>query len=189
MRNRLDHAGMNADPALSAALRALPAGEPPHDGWPRLAARTRRRRTTRRVLWTGAPIALALIALAIAWPQVRPMQPAQPRAAIAQQAAPTPGATSVDLAALQTSSRQWQAWVSALNRNGAPLNGPALATAATLQDRIGLVDLQLSATRNPATAAGLWRHRITLLQQLGLLHLQPYAVAQQTAATHTVTVL
>jgi hypothetical protein len=85
-----------------------------------------------------------------------------------------------DVAALQASSAQWQDWVQSLSRSGAPLDGRALASAVALQDRIGMVDLQLSAARTPATAAGLWQQRITLLQQLGLLHLQPYTVAEQT---------
>jgi hypothetical protein len=89
-----------------------------------------------------------------------------------------------DVAALQASSAQWQNWVQNLSHNGAPLDGRALANAVALQDRIGMIDLQLSAARSPATAAGLWQQRITLLQHLGLLHLQPYAVAEQTRPTY-----
>jgi hypothetical protein len=66
-----------------------------------------------------------------------------------------------------------------LDADGAPLNGRALAQAVALQDRIGMIDLQLSAARDPATLTDLWQHRITLLQRLGLLHLQPYEVAEQ----------
>ncbi|HEY8230462.1 MAG TPA: hypothetical protein VIG31_08420, partial [Rhodanobacteraceae bacterium] len=77
---------------------------------------------------------------------------------------------------------QWQAWVQTLDRNGALLDGRQLTQAVALQDRIGLVDLQLSAARNPSTTADLWQQRITLLQQLGLLHLQPYLVAAQRPA-------
>ena len=73
-------------------------------------------------------------------------------------------------------------WI--LDRNGAPLDGRQLTQAVALQDRIGLVDLQLSAARYSSTTAGLWQQRITLLQQLGLLHLQPYLVATQRAASN-----
>ena len=74
--------------------------------------------------------------------------------------------------------------VHALVRDGAPLDGQQLAQAVSLQDRIGLVDLQLSAAHNGATTADLWQQRITLLQQLGLLHLQPYLAASQGSASN-----
>jgi hypothetical protein len=52
-----------------------------------------------------------------------------------------------------------------------------------------MIDLQLSAARDPATLTDLWQHRITLLQRLGLLHLQPYAVAEQARATTDETII
>jgi len=189
MHDRLDHHGMNGDmnneASLTAALRALPACEPPHDTWPALAAQLRRRRTLRKTVWFTLPAAFAAgIALAFAWPHLHLRAPLPAPVRIAQPTAPgaiKPSAAKAvtDIAALQTSSGQWQAWVQNLDRTGAPLDGRALATAVTLQDRIALVDLQLSAARNPATVASLWQQRITLLQQLGLLHLQPYLVAEQ----------
>ena len=194
MHDRLDHHGMNDDmndeASLAAALLALPACEPPHDTWPALAAHLRRRRTVRKAVWFTLPAAFAAgIALAFAWPHLHLRVPLPAPVRIAQPAAPgatRPSATKpsaikpvTEVAALQTSSGQWQAWVQKLDRTGAPLDGRALATAVTLQDRIALVDLQLSAARNPATVASLWEQRITLLQQLGLLHLQPYMVAEQ----------
>lgn len=194
MHDRLDHHRMNEDAALAAALRALPAAAPPVEAWAQLVARTRRRRTARRILWTGLPAALAAgIALFIVWPQATLHRDAPTPARIARssahpptvQATPQHATPAANVAALQTSSAQWQAWVQNLDRNGAPLDGRALASAVTLQDRIGLIDLQLSAARNPATTADLWQQRITLLQQLGLLHLQPYLVATQSSATRT----
>lgn len=193
MHDRLDHHRMNDDASLGAALRALPDATPPSGAWPQLAARARRRRNARRILWTGLPAALAAgIALFIAWPHVTLHHAAPAPVRIAQSSAPTPVspttphrvAPAADLAALQTSSTQWQAWVQNLDHQGAPLDGRALASAVVLQDRIGLIDLQLSAARNPATVADLWQQRITLLQQLGLLHLQPYLVAEQALPTH-----
>jgi len=194
MHDRLDHHGMNDDmndeASLAAALRALPACEPPHDTWPALAAQLRRRRGVRKAVWFTLPAAFAAgIALALAWPHlhlraplpapVRIAQPTAPGATRPSAAKPSAIKPVTEVAALQTSSGQWQAWVQKLDRTGAPLDGRALATAVTLQDRIALVDLQLSAARNPATVASLWEQRITLLQQLGLLHLQPYMVAEQ----------
>lgn len=192
MHDRLDHDrmndGTNHDAALAAALQALPANRPAHDGWPDLAARIRRRRNTRRTVWFTLPAAFAAgIALALLWPQgavhaPAPAQLAQP----ADEATRTPA--DAELATLQASSRQWQNWVQNLDDNGAPLDSRALAQAVTLQDRIGLVDLQLSAARDPATLTDLWQQRITLLQRLGLLHLQPYVVADQASpvAAHAI---
>lgn len=187
MHDRLDHPRMSDDAALAAALRALPSEAPVTDAWPRLLARARRRRAVRRVLWTGLPAALAACAaLFFAWPHLHLQQSMPPPVRLAQSAAPAPATTAAispqpdrDIAALQASSMQWQSWVQELGREGAPLDGRALADAVALQDRIGLLDVQLSAARNPATVADLWQQRIALLQQLGLLHLQPYLVAAQ----------
>ena len=186
MHDRLDHHGMNDmsdEASLAAALRALPANTPPQEAWRNLSGRIGRRRAVRRTVWFTLPAAFAAgIALAFAWPHLNLRAPSPPSARVAQtpsSAKPHTGPVP-DVAALQASSAKWQNWVQSLSHNGAPLDGRALASAVALQDRIGMVDLQLSAARSPAAAAGLWQQRITLLQQLGLLHLQPYMVAEQT---------
>jgi hypothetical protein len=194
MHDRLDHDFMKDGPgnhgpdeaALGAALRALPAGAPNRDLWPEMAARARRRSAVRKTIWFTLPAAFAAgIALTLAWPQLHwhAASPASPSVATqASRHAATPAVN--DLGALQESSQQWQAWVQKLDHDGAPLDGRQLTQAVALQDRIGLVDLQLSAARNPSTVANLWQQRITLLQQLGLLHLQPYLVATQRPASN-----
>lgn len=186
MHDRLDHGSMNEDAALAQALRALPPRVPAQDAWPELAARIRRRRTVRRSVWFTLPAAFAAgIALTLAWPQLHRHATSQAPVRVAMQSANHAGtAAAPGILALQASSQQWQAWVQTLDRNGAPLDGRQLARAVAVQDQIGMVDLQLSAARNPATAADLWQQRITLLQQLGLLHLQPYLVATQRSASH-----
>jgi hypothetical protein len=186
MHDRLDHHGMNDmsdEASLAAALRALPANTPPQEAWRNLSGRIGRRRAVRRTVWFTLPAAFATcIALAFAWPHLHLRAPAPPPARVAQ--TPSPAKPDIrpqpDVAALQASSAQWQNWVQSLSRSGSPLDVRALASAVALQDRIGMVDLQLSAARSPAATAGLWQQRITLLQQLGLLHLQPYLVAEQT---------
>jgi len=187
MHDRLDHHGMNDEASLTAALRALPASVPPQEAWRNLSARIGRRRTVRRTVWFTLPAAFAAgVALAFAWPHLHLRAPSPPPARAAQAASSAKPDTQLapDVVALQASSAQWQNWVQSLSHDGAPLDGRALASAVALQDRIGMVDLQLSAARSPATAAGLWQQRITLLQQLGLLHLQPYMVAEQTHPAH-----
>lgn len=185
MHDRLDHHRMNEDAPLAAALRALPDSAPTPDVWPELAARIRRRRAMRKTVWFTLPAAFAAgIALVLAWPRVHSSAPSPVPGRVVQTPSAASAETAPGLAALQTSSRQWQAWVQNLDRDGAPLDGRQLAQAVALQDRIGLVDLQLSAARKPATLADLWQQRIALLQQLGLLHLQPYRVAEQAPTDH-----
>ncbi|MBU6416761.1 MAG: hypothetical protein KJS83_06300 [Xanthomonadaceae bacterium] len=186
MHDRLDHHRMTGDASLAAALRALPASTPARDAWPELASRIRRRRVVRKAVWFTLPAAFAAgMALTLAWPHLQrsTASPAPVRVAMQSSSHATPPAAP-DIDALQASSQQWQAWVQTLDRDGAPLDGRQLTQAVALQDRIGLVDLQLSAARNPSTTVGLWQQRITLLQQLGLLHLQPYLVATQRPASH-----
>lgn len=181
---------MKDEAALAAALRALPDAMPPQEGWERLSARIARRRRARTTLRVALPAALAAgVTIALAMPHLWPAHspPSVPRLA---QHAPVPArASEAGLAALRTRSQHLQEWVRTLDLNGAPLNGDALASAVALQDRIGLVDLQLSAATDPATRASLWQERNLLLQQLGLLHLQPYTVAEHTQATRNETTI
>lgn len=186
MHDRLDHNPMNDDASLAAALRALPTSTPMRDAWPQLASRIRRRGVVRKTIWFTLPAAFAAgMALTLAWPHLHRSASSPAPARVAMQSsghAATSAAPDID--ALQASSQQWQAWVQKLDLNGTPLDGRQLTQAVALQDRIGLVDLQLSAARNPSTTADLWQQRITLLQQLGLLHLQPYLVAAHRPANN-----
>jgi hypothetical protein len=176
---------MNEDPALAAALHALADAAPLHDGWPALAARIARRRRTRSMLRITVPAALAAgVAIAIAVPHLWPAHAPSSAPRATQQAAALPvRAPEAELGALRTRSQRLQAWVHTLDRDGAPLGADALAGAVALQDRIGLVDLQLSAATDPAARASLWQERNVLLQQLGLLHLRAYTVAEHAHAT------
>ena len=181
MHDEARHQHVNGDPALAAALRALSAAVPPPDGWPQLAARIARRRRTRAMLRIAVPAALAAsMAIAITLPHLWPARTPVAPPGVAQHAPVPARASGTELNALRAQSQRLQAWVQTLDRNGGPLNGDALAGAVALQDRIGLVDLQLSAATDPATRASLWQERNLLLQQLGLLHLQPYSVAEHT---------
>ena len=184
MHDEAHHEPVNGDPALAAALRALPSAMPPSDGWQRLAGRVARRRRMRTRLRIAVPAALAAsVAMALTLPQWWPAHAPSSAPRVIRQAAVPSRAPGTDLDALRTQSQRLQAWVRALDRDGTPLNGDALAGAVALQDRIGLVDLQLSAATDPAARASLWQERNTLLQQLGLLHLQPYTVAEHARAT------
>jgi hypothetical protein len=185
MHDQLDYHRMKEDGSLAAALRAMPSAAPPRHAWQQLASRIARRRRIRTALRFAVPAAMAAgIALAFVWPRAAVrlgMPTARPVAATAPSSPQAPG--DAGLAALRAHSQQLQQWVGKLDHDGAPLNGDALATAVTLQDRIGLVDLQLSATRDPAAAAGLWQQRNALLERLGMLHLQLYVAVRGSGGT------
>jgi hypothetical protein len=184
MHDEAHHEPLNGDDALAAALRALPEATPPRESWERIAARIARRRRVRTALRIALPAALAAgVAIAIVVPDLWPSPAPSTAPRVAQNAVAAAHISESDLAALRTQSQRLQAWVQTLDRGGAPLDGNALAGAVALQVRIGLVDLQLSAATDPATRASLWQERNTLLQQLGLLHLRPYTVAEHTQAT------
>lgn len=180
MRDRPDHDRMKPDDfppphdagqaALRAALRALPDAAPPSDGWQRLAARAARRRRL-RPLRTWVPLAAAA-SLAAAVLLVR--------TAMHERPAPTPASTAtsatgtsvpdVRIATLQRSSQRMERWLRRLDRDGAPLDGAALADASEIEDQIGLVDLQLGAAADdPSARLRLWRQRVALLQDLAML--------------------
>jgi len=178
MHDHHDHQRMNADDLLAAALRALPVAEPPRDGWERIALRAQNRWRVRAALRAALPAAFAAgIALAIGLPRWHSAPSSAPRLARQTDSPPTRAA---GVETLRAQSQRLQSWVRKLERGGAPLSGGALASAVALQDRIGLIDLQLTAATDPATRASLWQQRIALLQQLGMLHLQDHAVAQHT---------
>ena len=187
MHDRLDRQRMNEDAALAAALRGLPASDPPNDGWQRLAVRIAHAKRRRTLLRVALPAALAAgLALALWLPHMQ--RAPLPVRAMAQHAV-SHSASIADVAALRAHSQRLQDWVRTLDRNGAPLDNVALADAVAMQDRIGLIDLQLSATSDPAASAALWQQRNALLERLGLLRLQPYAVAMQTRATRADTTI
>jgi hypothetical protein len=174
MSARFDQPRVNEDARLAAALRLLPQQSPPADLFPLLAARARRRARNRRALRYLLPAAAlaASVVLAVLWPRMAMHE----RAAISAptvQVAPAPA----QIAALRKHSQDLQDWVRQLDKGGAPLNAAALADASEIEDRIALVDLQLGAGSDAATQSSLWRQRIALLEQLGMLRLSSTALA------------
>ncbi len=49
--------------------------------------------------------------------------------------------------------------------------------AVEVEDLIGLVDVQLGATRGDADALPLWRQRVALLEDLATIRVNRYAIA------------
>lgn len=161
--------------ALRAALRNLPSHAPGRDAWPAVRARVlrgrARRRAFRRWLPTAAAAAL-LLGLAAGW-SVFTQRP-EPRAVQVQASRLKPpagdtAAAEPTLAELQAHSMRLERWLAELRAHGAPLQGQALASAIALQDRVGLIDLQLAAPGTGGDRRALWRQRIGLLQDLAML--------------------
>jgi hypothetical protein len=157
---------------LDQALRALPDHAPDADTFARIRTRIALRRRRRRLLRTGLPLAMAaslLVALGIGLavrnyrttPLAGPAQTNPARVAVTHD--------GITLAQLQNHSMRLEQWLGELRANGAPLQGPALASAVGLQDRISLIDLQLAAPGHAGNRRALWQQRIRLLQDLAML--------------------
>lgn len=148
---------------FARALAALPTPPAPADGWQRLQGTlaARRRRTGLRLAVPLAAAALLALALAPSW-QRQAAPPAPP--AIATVAAdPTAGHGALDDAIAAN-----QALEAALRGAARPalLDGQAALVGAEIEDLIGMLDLELSDTRDDARATALWRERAMLLEQL-----------------------
>ena len=148
---------------FARALSALPTPPAPADGWQRLQGTlaARRRRTGLRLAVPLAAAALLALALAPSW-QRQAAPPAQPAIATVT-ADPAAGHGALDDAIAAN-----QALEAALRGAARPalLDGQAALVGAEIEDLIGMLDLELSDTRDDARATALWRERAMLLEQL-----------------------
>lgn len=185
MPDRDDPVNNDTSP-LALALRALPDAAPHPDAWPALArALERRRRPARRLHRHAAWLVPAALAAAFAWalllPRAAPVADAPAPAPIAATDAGAAGddATMVaraELAQLREHSQSLERWIAAVSANAAQ-DSRGLMAAVEMQDLIGLVDVQLNATRDPVDALPLWRQRIALLEDLALIRGSGIAIA------------
>ncbi len=180
MPGRADTLHMTRDPALAAALRALPPATPAPDLWPELAqALAASRRAPRRHRRIALALAASVAALALLLPRTRLVQhePALPATAAASTAPAGANADGLEeIASLHQRSQTLERWIAGVSAH-APQDGRNLMAAVELEDLIGLVDLQLGATRGPADALPLWRQRVALLEDLATVRAQAFAVA------------
>jgi hypothetical protein len=137
---------------LSEALRALPAHEPPADGWlhlqQALQPKIRRRRTTVLALAASVLVAVGLVRL-------MPQQP------VVQ--------TDPELAALMQRSQSLERQLVQLRPQVVVWDGRYAAATRAIESDIAMVDLQL----NHASASGahdLWASRVSLLNRLVATH-------------------
>lgn len=171
---------------LGAALRALPTCAPPRDLWPGLAhALNQPRRPTHmhrsRMLLPMSLAAAVLLALLWSLPIEHRVSPtAAPNAAVVSTPnvdAPTKeSAADRELDRLRTRSQMLERWLQATSAQS-PHNGRDLMAAAEVEDMVGLVDVQLSATRNDSDALPLWQQRVALLEDLSAIRAAPAALS------------
>ena len=178
-----------ADPSpLVAALRALPGATPQPDLWPLLAQSLARRHARirhpyrRHALWLLPPALAAALALALLLPRSASEPsgstpvPSVATAPRAPTAAPALAPARDELASLRQRSQSLERWIAAVSAHAAQ-DSRDLMAAVEVEDLIGLVDVQLNATRDRADALPLWRQRIALLEDLAMIRGGGIAIA------------
>ena len=164
--------GMKPLDPLAEALRGLPMAEPPQDLFAQVSGSLRRRRSPRRWMVPAAMAASMLVGLLLIWPGTT-----QPPPAIVQSAPPPeslPASPSSEIERLRADSRILETWLGGLPGE-APRDGRSLMASAEIEDLVGLIDVQLSATRNDAESLPLWRQRVALLEELASIRSEPLA--------------
>lgn len=180
MRDRDRTLDTDPDRSLAAALRALPDAAPQPDLWPGLARELAARRRPR--IWRLAvPAALAagvLLALLLPRTTTPPATPPPVAGVSPSTSVPANVAANSDdeLDALRTRSQTLERWVAAVAAH-APQSSRDLMAAVEVEDLIGLVDVQLGASRGRADALPLWRQRVALLEDLATIRGSAFAIA------------
>ena len=158
---------MRESNSLAAALAALPLEDPAPGGYARIEATLAKRRSRTRLV-RGLALAASLAAIAViplALLTGRVPSDAE-RAPIAATAAPSGPTTQV---ALIEQTELLEAWVRAQDE---PFDGATAYASAELEDLIGMLDVELAGTRDPAAQDALWRQRLGLLSELASVRSQ-----------------
>jgi len=178
MRDRDRTLHTDPDRSLAAALRALPDAAPQPDLWPDLARELAARKRPR--IWRHAiPAALAAgLLLALLLPRTATPPPA-PVAGVSPSTSPTANVaanSNDELDALRTRSQTLERWIAAVAAH-APQSSRDLMAAVEVEDLIGLVDVQLGASRGRVDALPLWRQRVAQLEDLATIRGSAFAIA------------
>lgn len=145
------------DAPLREALRALPLHAPPRSALPDLKARLAQRkrvRGLRRWLPLAAAAAVGVVALSLL---LRPG--ATPDAAPEADADP-------ELTALIAQNQVYESALRSTAFGGRALSARDALAGAEIEDLIGMLDLELSATGDAVQARDLWQQRLVLMQEL-----------------------
>lgn len=165
--------GMNSANPLTEALRALPMAEPPQDLFAQVSRDLKARSSRRRWIIPTALAASVLIGLLLVWPGATPTPTMFVQSELPIETA-GPEALASEIDRLRADSRILEAWLGGLSAEG-QRDGRSLMASAEIEDLVGLIDVQLSATRNDAESLPLWRQRVALLNDLANIRSEPLA--------------
>jgi hypothetical protein len=175
-----DDKGIDTGPDLAGALRRLPQQAPPAGAWREIRRRAeregllqppRRRRMRRDLEWLAAGAIAATVVIALLDLPLTGTAPGggeQPPADEAGFAA-TPEANDASLGSLMARSRLLEEALRAAPETPRVMRASTASTIATLEDRIAMIDQQLSFPERPLTEAeskALWRERVQLMDSL-----------------------
>jgi len=171
--------GMDTGQDLAAALRRMPQRQPPRGTWQEIRRQAereglvkppRRRRLRRDLEWlaVGAVAATVVIAL-LDLPLSGTAPGGDPAPARATGFAATPAENDASLGSLMARSRLLEEALRAAPEKRRVMRASTASTIVTLEDRIAMIDQQLSFPERPLTEAeakALWRERVQLMDSL-----------------------
>ncbi len=179
-----DDREMDTDRELAGALRRLPQYPPPGGAWPAIRQRAereglvkppRRRRLARDLEWlaVGAVAATVVVGVMMTALLDLPFSGTSPGGdpVPADEAgfAATPAENEASLGSLMARSRLLEQALRAAPETPRVMRASTAGTIATLEDRIAMIDQQLSFPQRPLTEAestALWRERVRLMDSL-----------------------
>jgi hypothetical protein len=173
----------DAERSVSAALTQLPLLAPPSDQFARIAigiAQRKRKQAQRRMTFFAIAAALALAAiLPFALRNESAPTIAHQPATNATNAATNPDAVASNTTSPSDDLIARNQWLEAMVRaQGEPMDAASAYASAELEDLIGMVDVQLSATEEPDRQTALWEQRLSLMQELASVRTQSMAVVR-----------
>lgn len=164
--------------AVRDGLRSLPSLDPPRDLWPSLERRLpeERPRPALKALWAAAT---AAVIFGTVWLGLKGFRLSPPEAP--QEAASEVPPAADEISNLMAESQRLEAILKRLEAGTPVLKGSTASAIAEIQDRIALVDLQISllqgTNKDRSLLARLWKERVGLLGSLVEMHLYRHAVS------------
>jgi len=170
--------GMEKDGDLAEALRRLPRHAPPRGAWREIRGRAEReglvrrpRRPVRRDLeWLAAGAVAATVVFALLDLPLSGTSPGEKPVSVDEAGfAATPAENDASLGSLMARSRLLEEALRAAPETPRVMRASTASTIATLEDRIAMIDQQLSFPERPlseAEARALWRERVQLMDSL-----------------------
>lgn len=164
---------------LKDALQRLPQQAPPRGAWRAIRRRAereglmsapRRRRTRRDLEWLAAGAVAATVVFAVfGLPLSETVPPGSSAPGDETGFAATPAANDASLGSLMARSRLLEEALRAAPGTPRVMRASTAGTIATLEDRIALIDQQLSFPQrrlSEVEAKALWRERVQLMGSL-----------------------